>query len=620
MKKTFMKRRYLFVAVVLLAAGLVFSGCDLIEPGNNDETTTGDEERYIIVGKAEEGKTVQTIFTVKKGIGRPMRDDGYVIWHDNESNVVSKGRIDIRGEVPTQTVMFIPDVGDNRFEAYLDITKNSLTFLRGILTYEGTIVMGYRDDGSGTEKKPVFDMPLDDKSITLNVGEKPAILTVLVKNNNGLETPYYQWYRSPQNSATTWTPIKNARDNFYAVPTSSVGTFNYCVKVGNATGGVITSNAKEVKVVASSEIFVGNGDGLVPLHNLKKAIETLLNTNSWGMAYTVIFADNLAYPLFINVDDFPGTGKLTIKSKSGLVLDKGFYITRSNVELDGLNIKITDRKNAALYYDPDSSDEHEPCAVLISDRYFWGSAYDKVTDYTGYRSYLNTDPAVKKVSILNCTIEFSASSGPNTGITGICVDPYTAGRNADTRILIDHTKVDVSNTSNGSNAQCFWGNNTDFTENIFKSTGKVAYIPFLFSLTYGDTITFLNNTFESSLKRGFEIHVNCAMTKEPVLYKTDTNLVFPDVLETVWSVCATFGTDEHKFGELPSKYRWFIENLFAQLKNPIGNVIEVADLHKNADWSDEAGQDKNRETTGYYIGKAIDSIEPVSINPPWHTP
>jgi hypothetical protein len=610
MKETFMKKRYLFVAVAILAAGLVFFGCDLLEEG--DETGFNGE-LYTVMGKADEDKVVRIEFTVKKDVMRPQRDDSYKIWHDN--NEVSSGRIDVIGDAVPQMVTFIPNAGD-RFVATLDIIKTSLTFPGGILTSKGTIIMGYRDAGSGTRIDPVFETggDLDSTAITLTVGES-AILKVVAKINNGGGTPYYQWYRSAQNS-TVWTAIQGAMSNTYAVPTTTVGTFNYCAKVGNATGGVITSQKKEVKIVASSEIVVGNDSGMTPLHNLQEAINTLLTTNSNNaMAYTVIFATDLPYPLFINKVDFPGAGKLTIKSKSGVTFTKGIYITRSDVELNGLKINIDDPVNAALYLPQDDysalNSPRWPCAVLISDRYFWGSTHDAATDYTGYRAYLTSPSAVKNVSIVNCNIVFRATS-LGEAITGICVDPYTAGRNTagrnpDTRIKITGTSVEVDRINGGQPAQCFLGNNTDLINNNFISSDIVANIQFIVKLTYGDTITFANNRFDSTRNTVFEIHANLAGEKDPEYYPTCIS-----ELQRLRAVCATFGTDDHQFGELPSTYRWFIENLFAQLTNPISKAALLTDHHPIPPDDPDLGN-SSISNSEYYIMRTGDNIIPAII-------
>jgi len=435
--------------------------------------------------------------------------------------------------------------------------------------------MGYRDLGSGTKIDPVFETDLNTTPITLVVGDPATILTVTVQNNNGSGDgiPFYQWYR---NGAA----IPGATGHSYAAPTNVAGTFNYYVKVGNATGGVNTSQSREVKIIPT-EIVVGNGSGETPIYFLKEVIMTLLNDNPTStVPYTVNFNMDLPYPILINDEDFPGAGKLTVKSKSNVTFSKGIYITRSEVELNGLRIEIGDARFAALdiYQDP--------CAVLVSDRYFLASEHkptppEDVDTYKGYDSYVNN--AIKNVSIVDCKIVFRTNNNNRT-ITGINVDPYTAGRTTgtlDTRVKILNTTVDVFNGGSGL-AQCFYGDNTDFSKNIFISNRYVANFQFLLKLSYGDlsetnTVSFLNNKFTSTApdNRVFNVDVNYAAA----VY--DSDQILKSKMEEIQSTCYTFGTNTHKFGELASIYRRLIEILFDQIPSTSrgGTILLMNDYY-----------------------------------------
>jgi len=583
-----MEKRYLFVAVALLAAGLVFTGCDL--PDLWEGPT--NEEAFIVRGTAE-GKVVITEFTVKIDIKKPQKDDKYKIKYDGKE--VSSGIINVNENGATQTITFIPTTG-NQFEATLDIDKKNLTFTKGIPTSTGTI-MGYRSEGSGTPLDPVIETDLDNISISLAVGKSAPLKVVASANGGG--NLYYQWYRSAQNN-TNGTAIVGATEASYTVSPTTAVTYYYYVKVGNANGGVKTSKIVEVKVIASNEIVVGDDDGMTPLYSLREAIRTLLGTND-NMVYTVNFAMDLPYPLLIDIEAFPGTGKLTIKSS--VPFTKGIYITRSNVELNGLNMAINNYDYAAKYIN------EEPCAVLISERYYLASKHspDALETYSGYTAYTTT--AIQSVSIVNCNIVFSTSY--NGEITGIYVDPYTAGRttgSSDTRVRITGTTVDVFNT-NGVKAQCFKGNNTDFSNNTFTSTGKVAHILFLLKLTYGDqsatnTVSFSNNKFTSSAVDNlvFEVFVNAARQIDDPDYKSacETDLV------AIITTCATYGTPEHKFGELASIYRRLIEILFDQIPVPVGKQLLMVDGYKDAE---EYTKDPSKPNPSvYYIMDSRDGI------------
>jgi hypothetical protein len=602
MKETFMKKRYLFVAVAILAAGLVFFGCDLLEPEEDDpDVPPPGKVNWSINGTAET-KRVTIKFTSDESM-KPQNGDSYKISYDNAE--VSSGKINVNGNTATPTITFIPSSGGTQFEAILDIGK--LTFPRGIATSTGTI-MGYVSDGSSTPPNPVFDAGgnLSSTPIILTLGDEPATLRVAA-NANGGGSLYYQWYKNTENNNTSGTAIIGATNVSYTVLTTTVSSFYYYVKVGNASGGVITSQPQEVRVV-DTRIIVGDGSGMTPFYNLKEAITTLLGT-ALNMDYTVYFTVDLAYPLFINGEDFPGTGKLTIKSSKQF--SKGIYITRSNVELYELDISIRDIDHAAKYT------INEPCAVLISDRYYLASQHTPTTPsvdtYPGYITYESS--AIKGVSIEKCKIDFSGIF--NVVITGICVDPYTAGRTTgplDTRVRIKDTTVIVNNVPppEGAGAQCFMGNNTDFIENKFTSSGIVAFIRFLFSLTYGDrsdtnTVSFSNNKFTSSAVDNlvFKVHVNAAARYDQN-YPDYRSYCNAPVVEGIIETCQTYGKEGHKFGELASNYRRLIEILFAQIyPGPDGKKILVDDC-----WDDmyQTFPDDTRPTDVYYKMEPGNSI------------
>ena len=580
-----MKKRYLFVAVVLLAAGLVLARCDLLELNEDTTGETGKTDWYTAPGMAE-GKRVVVKFTSKE-INKPQKDDKYQISYDG--NLVSSGRIDVNGNPDAPTIIFNSTAGD-QFQAVLDTSSSKLTFPKGIPTSSG-IIMGYRPDGSNPPD-PVFETNLSSSATSLPVGESKT-LSVTANANNGGTPLYYQWYRNTEDN-TNGTAIVGATGPSYIVPSTTAGTFYYYVKVGNATGGVNTSQRQKVIVIAT-EIVVGNSSGMTPLHNLKDAIETLLSANgNKTMAYSVNFAEDLTIPLEINDYSFPG-GKLTIKQKSGVTFTKGLYITRSNVELNGLKIEITDTSNAALYSAGSITPlpvpfEKTPCAILISDRYFLG--FNKPVDpivknYTEFKNY----KGINGVSIVGCDIVFRAhNKDSDTSITGIFIDPYTTASQSSIRVKITGTRVAVESWgSAGLPGQCFMGNNADFSANQFTSNGtrdRVAYILFPFKLVYDDydpdktTITFaMNNRFSSSTPPVFIIGVNRA----DKVYTNDHNIMdsTDKVLEKIGDdyVCPTFGLPGHEFKDLPEKYRWFIDNLFAQITNSPVREIYLLDFY-----------------------------------------
>jgi len=590
-----MKKRYLFgLLVTILAVGLGLTACDIFGGsigggdvgggGGGGGSAQESYENLEIKGKDETGRVVKTIFsttrTFKKQIMTPQTNDSYEIIY--ETSQVSKGAIEISGT----NVIFRPTTGGTSFEGILTTinSKPSLIFPNDIPKSGGGTITGYRTDGTNPVK-PVFDTDLDTSPIKLSVGQAKT-LTVSLRTSGETGTHSYQWYKAGQ-AADAGTPISGATSASYTLPTTFTGTSFYYVRVINASGGVNKSNVAQVVVaLANTEIVVG-GSGGVSLTALTDVI-TYMISNDASMNYTVTFAQDLAYPLFISKDTFPGTGEVTIKAS--VPLTRGIHITRSGVKLDGLKIKIQSVSETVPKYQDGCY-----CAVMISGRY---------KEYTAVNASLSDEPGpvqsleeynkaetINNVEIVNCDITFIGAT-TDMPMLGICADPYTVGRPAlADRVKITNTEVYVNN-SGSKTGRCFMGNNAVLTGNTFTSTKDVLDIEFLFPMA--DTITLTGNKFttdgdsrdeDKNKGRVAIIPINASFAD----YSNDPR--FNGDIEPQWlsQTCQNYGTIDHKFDDLPANYRTFINNLFDQIQNKTNKFILLLDqgMDSGGNYSEE---------------------------------
>jgi hypothetical protein len=557
----YMKKRYLFVAAAILA--VVITGCDLFDPGSG----IGAGETYgdlTITGVSTENKSVKTIFSTTRGSGgaamtMPETGDTYRIVYDNKD--VSKGSVEVRANIVT----FKPSSGAS-FDAILGSSDNqtTLNFLRGITASDGTNI-GYVNF---TAINPVLDTDLDN-SVTLAVGQTRS-LAVIVKPGSG-GTPSYQWYKAGSTN-DPGTPIQGANGVSYTVSGTAPATAFYYVMVTNASGGFKTSNVVRVQVGSAINIVAG-GSG-TPLPSLPDVIRAMFGSTP-EMPYTVTFAEDPQKMLFISDTTFPGTGKVTINAT--VPLTKGIHITRSNVELNGLNILITDTKGNPLI-------GNDCCAVLISKRYAnyigaddmaFGTLdepdYEIKTNmvYWLWKDYNDFSPkkTINNVEIVNCNISFVVS-GNAYFIDGIFVDSYTSGRETANRVKIKNTVVNTAGNINAG-AYCFYGNNADLSDNIFTSTNRfgVVGIHCIFDLFYAgskDTISFTNNQLNAS-----KFNRLALLTANAWWYdKNDEDNSVKDYNSRIVTIGNTsFGKrdpDKSNFSDLQPRYQKLIKDLFAQ--------------------------------------------------------
>jgi hypothetical protein len=373
--------------------------------------------------------------------------------------------------------------------------------------------------------------------------------------------------------------ITGATSASYTPPTTTAGTSFYYVYITNASGGFLKSQIATVTVTQglTDEIVVGGSSG-VQFSVLKDLINYLLGTDK-NKDYTVRFAEDLSYPLFISPDTFPGAGRVTIKSD--VRLTKGIHITRSNVELKDLKIMITEPNNAPKFEDKN------PSAVMVSGRYWeypLGNSGNKVDakswvpTLADYKELNDNNKTINNVAIDGCDITFIGSAD-NQVILGICVDPYTVGKTGARRVNIQNCDVDVDNKGTEKKAFCFLGNNAVLSGNTFTSTYRAVQIAFVFELTYGgssDSISFTGNASNKFITSDATNNI-FAMFYASV--ETATGKWDPSKYEEVYSS----SSKSFEFTDLKPQYKKMIEDLFGQAPSTTGKIVRFVDIAKSPD-------------------------------------
>jgi len=449
-----------------------------------------------------------------------------------------------------------------------------------------------------------FTKDLDNQNQSLITGQSAAIaLTVTAKNKAG-GTISYQWYCGEEDEYTG-EKISGATKNTYTLPMNEPGTFYYYATASNNTGGTIKSKIAKV-VVNTNEIIVGGSSG-IPITDLKETIASLLKTDP-TVPYNVTFAEDLETPMLISQDVFGGTGRLTVKAIKTLTW--GIHVTRSNTELNGIKMDISNIDNVPLY------EAGERCAVLISKRYGAYYTYPGNAVYTNdvknYTKYVSFDTnTIKNVAVVNCNIKFEAESSAKT-MLGICVDPYTVGRKEADRVKITNNIVYVNNSSSekaskafgtSKAGRCFMGDNADLSGNKFTSTKDVLDIEFLFPITYAiapkipsSTITFKNNQFITT--NSYDKFDNLVALITVNAGPTDDKLGFKEHQKLISSEVESFGTTTHKFTELKEYQQALVKDLFTQIPDDVNKRIRLHD--QSTDSNDYLETDGSFKTTGTY--------------------
>jgi hypothetical protein len=354
------------------------------------------------------------------------------------------------------------------------------------------------------------------------------------------------------------------------------------------------------------EIVVGGSGSIIDtIDALPTAIKIQLGGNL-DLPYTVTFASNiLKSTLIITPVTFPGTGKVTVKARPGVTLNKGIHITRSNVELNGLMIEITNIAadptypnfpvtNVPVYYDGSLADDHRdgnPCALMIGNRYggYLGNpnkniSYNPAKDPLEYYSI----STINNVAIVDCEITFLS----NINIKGIVVDPFTTGRTAATRAKITDTKVTINHDDTTTAGWCFFGNNADFSGNTFTTTSSsgVILLDFIFGLTYGgtnDTVSFTGNNIFKNIN-----------TKNNTLIAAVSVNEWEDISGTVEGIQYKFGRSDHVYDDLVPKYKQIIIDLLSGFNSIVDKKVVVL-----MDW-----YLWNRNPPGYKFGVDTDTV------------
>jgi hypothetical protein len=579
-----MKKRYILVAVAILALVLVFTGCDLFQEsagGGGSGETYAD---LTITGNATDGKIVETIFSTTRGPGKavmpkPETGDTYKILHDNKE--VSRGGIELQGNIVT----FKPSSGGSSFEAILGSvnSKYVLNFPDGIISSGGSNI-GYVNSGA---VNPEFDTDLDS-TISLAAGQTTNLM-VVVKSNSYGGAVSYQWYKA-ESSSDKGTAILGANTFSYTV--SATATAFYYVRVTNASGGVSKSNYAKVVVGSNSTDIVVGGSSGVHVEVLPDIISYMLGGNN-SLDYTVTFAEPLEKPLFISDKTFPGTGKVTIKAT--VPLTAGIHITRSNVVLDGLKILITSHGKVPRL-------NSDFCAILISKRYGM-EAYmpmvpvnpEKPETISAWDDYSKFSPGktINNVEIVDCNIFFVVTAN-SAQMNAIYVDPITSGRTTANRVKIKNTVVNVSGNSLYP-AYCFFGNYADLSDNTFTSTSihGVLAVYSIFDLAYGGsdaTVSFTKNQFNAS--KGNRLAMIAANAWE------DFGGDNADYTAHIVKIKPGFGTGAYEYKDLPAQYQKLIKDLFAQAPSTDGRYVTLLDISEYPNSEDYIKNGDNFDKSG----------------------
>ena len=156
-----MKRRYLFVAVTVLAVAMAFTGCDLFEQVEAGSTET--VEPRTIKGTDSDGKKVEITFSrPAKKVLDPEGGDNYIIKHENTE--VSRGTI----RVSEKTITFNPTGGGSSFVGNYN-GGTELTFPNDIPLADGKKITGFKpDDGGNNAAQKVADQFGDNASVDGN--------------------------------------------------------------------------------------------------------------------------------------------------------------------------------------------------------------------------------------------------------------------------------------------------------------------------------------------------------------------------------------------------------------------------------------------------------------------
>jgi len=361
-----MKKQYLFAAVAVLAFGLAFAACDLLEPmggeGATVPTTPDTYSDLVIKGTDSNDKTVEITFSRTERAVVPLTTlktgDKYEIKHDG--TVVSKGDITVEGK----EITFKPTAafGGTSFKGTYTNDVKDLRFAGDIPLADSKKITGYKPKpetgGNSSEAQKIADKLGPDA----HVNGDNVVVDYDIEVDENLEIP------------AGVKLIFNTRESNFSIKKNVTVT---------AKGGIEIGNSRKVSVKAP-----GDGTG------------TLVVEGTSGIKGSLV------------VD---ATGKLkvegTVKLEGGTLDVKGdgvLDISGSVIIESGGVLSLFGEKAAAEVYDENHSDEE---ATSTSKKNAFLTASGSVTVKNGGRFQMPDPPKFLKETKNKITGEIEVEAG-----------------------------------------------------------------------------------------------------------------------------------------------------------------------------------------------------------------
>ena len=378
-----MKKRYIFVALAILAVGFGLTGCDLFKPAGESESTETVEPRTI-KGTDLKGLPVVIEFTrpSKKAID-PANGDKYKITHDGVK--ASEGDILVRGT----TITFYPkDGGDNAKFTGTYKGGEDLTFPNGIIPLaDGDISF-----------KPGSNNNSDAQRVAYELGDNATV------DGNNVVIDFKIWVNKNIDVPAGVKLVFNTRgDEFIISKGVSV----------SAGGGIEVRNARSVKINGGGKLVV---DGSSTLRGTMTVQENGILEHSGG---TLTIEGGR-----LEIED---SG--TLDMSGSIIIEKGGVLSVSGSRTEALSKVRYDDPTANLTGDKDE----------LKDATFKGNG--SLTVRNGGR-FLMPDPACFPLANLRGEMEVEAG-GEMIIYTGT-PPPYNIDKRLHPLIGTLATAVDVS--------------------------------------------------------------------------------------------------------------------------------------------------------------------------------
>ena len=328
-----MKKRYLFgFMALILAAALAFSGCDLLNLGddnnnNNNNNNNNKDPTYkdlVITGQDSSGAEIKTTFsttrtTKNEGEVMPYPDGGDKYTITKSGTQASGGTITVENKT---FITFTPTTGGNvTFKAVLYNNNSSLAYPDGIPSTSTGKITQNENSGSLT-----FTTNLSTDEVTYNAGQT---VTPLEVNASGSDLIVYQWYNYETNSSDG----KPIGTNSKTYTPNATGFYYVCI--ANSSGNFKKSNTAKVTIIGSSGA-TGNDDITGSL-----GASVVDDTKPSDIKITGSVAAKKSF-------DIPSGTTLTIEEDGELIIPVGITITVKGKLFVGNGKKNSSNKSGTL--------------------------------------------------------------------------------------------------------------------------------------------------------------------------------------------------------------------------------------------------------------------------------